>query len=156
MLTLYAGLRGAACIGLAVLVPACLPSNADAAREPTLSIQSLLISAIERGHAHGVLIGPAADAMAAQFASRLPIQVDVTVVAALASPDCKRLRVETRQEQVVEHERPTVPGRSARPLPAKPMLLQYDISFCRDGTLAPRARAAVPAGRGPSKPAALP
>lgn len=138
-------------LGLVMLWFACLPAIAAAAREPVQSIQPLLIGAIQQGQAQGVLIGPAADAIAMHFASRAPILVDVTVIAGLATPGCKRLSVETRQDQVVDRARSATAGKPGQPLQAKPMRLQYDISFCENGTFAPSIRPATPASTG--KPA---
>lgn len=108
-------------------------------REPVQSLKPLLIAAIERGEAHGVLVGPAADAIANQFATREPIDVDVVVVGSLPTPGCKRLQVDTRQAKVRDRERATQPGVSGKPLPPKAMLLRYNISFCADGTFPPPA-----------------
>lgn len=138
-------------LGLVMLWFACLPANAAAVREPVQAIQPLLISAIQQGQAQGVLVGPAADAIASQFVSRAPILVDVTVIAALPTPGCKRLRVDTRQDQVVDRARSTAAGKPGQLLPAKPMRLQYDISFCENGTFAPGTRPAAPAST--AKPA---
>ena len=126
------------------------PVRAAAPREPVVSIQPLLIAALRHGQAHGVLVGSAAEAIASQFASREPIEIDVTVVADLATPSCKRLLIETRQDQVADRKRATVQGVPGRPLEPKPMSLRYQISYCSNGTFPPSAgRAASAAGLTP-------
>ena len=127
------------------------PALATPPRDPVQSIQPLLVKAVQRGEAHGVLVGPAAEAIANQFASRAPIEVDVKVVSDLATAGCKRLHVDTHQNQVADRERATEPGKPGRPLPPKPMRLQYHISYCADGTFPPPqpARSAVDAARTP-------
>jgi hypothetical protein len=144
MLTSPTLLQPIRCLGLcAVGLLACAPAPAEPPREPVQSIQPLLVAAIARGHAQGILVGPAADAIAGQFASRAPIVVEVTAVADLATLGCKRLQVETRQKQVVDRDQSTEPGQAGRPLPARNLRLQYRISFCADGSFPPSASAAA-------------
>ena len=151
MLTRPSCLRLGRWLGFCVGVQVCAPALADPPREQVHSIRPLLIAAIERGHAMGILVGPAADAIASQFDSRAPIVVEVAAVADLATPGCRRLQVETRQEQVVDRERSTEPGRLGRALPPSPLRLQYRINFCADGKFPPAASAAGSAGSAPGK-----
>lgn len=116
---------------------------ATPSREAVTSIRPLLIRAAATGEAHGTLVGPAADAIASQFVSRAPIEVDVVAIADLGKPGCKRLRVDTHQDQVVDRERARAPGQPGSPLPARPMRLQYLISYCVDGSFAPGAKGAA-------------
>ena len=87
------------------------------------SIKPLLVSAIINGRADGVLVGPAAAAIAAQFGSSAPIRVSVRVVKAFADSACRRLEVTTRQDAVIEDNR----------APASKQF-QYEINFCADGS----------------------
>lgn len=159
MLTRASTQRAARQAAFATRVVVCLsaslaiatPALAAPPRDPVQSIQPLLVKAVQRGEAHGVLVGPAAEAIANQFASRAPIEVDVKVVSDLATAGCKRLHVDTHQDQVADRERATEPGKPGRPLPPKPMRLQYHISYCADGTFPPAqpARSAVDPARTP-------
>jgi len=86
-----------------------------------------------------VLVGPAADAIASQFSSRAPIEVDVRAVADLSTPGCRRLQVETRQANVADRVKAASSAAPAAQLPPKNMLLRYQISFCVDGSFPPAA-----------------
>lgn len=90
------------------------------------TLQPLLVIAIDRGAAHGVLVGEAASLIAATFQSTSPIEIDVTRVRSLGA-GCARLNVTTRQDQVVDFNREArdaSPGRKA---------FSYQVNFCRDG-----------------------
>lgn len=151
MLTRPTCLRLGRWLGFCFSVQVCVPALANPPREQVQSIRPLLTAAIERGHAMGILVGPAADAIASQFDSRAPIVVEVAAVADLATPGCRRLQVETRQEQVVDRARSTEPGQLGRALPPRPLRLQYRINFCADGKFPPAARAAGSAVGDPGK-----
>ncbi len=125
--------------GLACLVSIATGMGAAHAapeRQPVESVKPLLQVAYDRGQARGVLVGPAAEAIAKQFTSREPIEIDVDVVGPTASPQCKRLGVTTRQADVRDIERPKVVGGQAKLLPPKPMMFKYQVSFCANGSLA--------------------
>lgn len=107
---------------LVALVCCTASAHAQSGRLQVNSIKPLLITAIDRGVARGVLVGPAADALARQFESREPILVDVRAVRPLTDPECKRLEVKTIQARVRE---------SAGP-PAQKELV-YEINYCRNG-----------------------
>ncbi len=111
-------------------------AHAASERQPVESVKPLLQVAYDHGQSRGVLVGPAADAIAKQFASREPIEIDVDVVGPTANPQCKRLGVTTRQANVRDFERPKVAGEPGKPLPPKPMQLKYQVSFCANGSLA--------------------
>jgi len=85
-------------------------------------IKPLLALAAERGAAHGVLTGPGADYVRRRFDAAAPIEIDVQALHALPQPGCARLEVTTRQRDVLEHGK-----RSDQEL-------QWQISFCRDGS----------------------
>jgi len=84
-------------------------------RIPVSEIKPLLVLAVERGSAHGVLTGPGADYMRRR---------DVQTLHALPRPGCARLEVTTRQRDVLE-----LGKRSDQEL-------RWQISFCRDGSFA--------------------
>jgi hypothetical protein len=135
-MALVAAVTAAAC--------GCSTALAAPARQSVESVQPLLLTAVKQGQAYGVLIGPAADAIANQFVSRAPINIDVTAVGDLPTPGCKRLLVDTHQDQVVDRDRSTQPGVPGQPQKAKPMGLKYQISYCANGTFPPSARRAAP------------
>ena len=109
----------------AVLLGALLtmPGHAQTAqRIPVTEIKPLLALAAERGAAHGVLTGPGADYVRRRFDATAPIEIDVRALQALPQPGCARLEVTTRQRDVLEHG-----NRGDQEL-------QWQISFCRDGS----------------------
>lgn len=85
-------------------------------------IKPLLALAAERGAAHGVLTDPGADYVRRRFDATAPIEIDVQRLHALPQPGCARLEVTTRQRDVLEH------GKRGD------QELQWQISFCRDGS----------------------
>ncbi len=94
-----------------------------AERTPVTSIKPLLVAAIDRGEAHGELVGKAADFMRERFKSTAPIGIDVRAIAALTDAGCKRLEITTRQDGVTE---------TGNAPPARKELV-YELSYCRDG-----------------------
>lgn len=130
----------------AVTAAACGCATAFAAppRQSVESVQPLLLTAVKQGQAFGVLVGPAAEAITNQFVSRAPINIDVTAVGDLPTPGCKRLLVDTHQDQVVDRDRSTQPGVPGQQQQAKPMGLKYQISYCANGTFPPSARRTAP------------
>ena len=91
------------------------------ARIEVSEIKPLLIRAIERGSAHGVLVGEAATYLRQKFGSSAPIEIDVRSLHTLPQPGCSRLEVTTRQRDVLEK---TKRGDKE---------LVYQVSYCRDG-----------------------
>lgn len=108
-------------LGLIFLLLAPIAGFAQGRLQVT-SIKPLLIAAIDRGIAYGVMMGPAAELIAKQFGSREPIEVTVRAVRPLLAPDCKRLEVKTTQAGVREK------GQT----PASKELV-YQLNYCRDG-----------------------
>ena len=109
----------------AVLLGALLamPGHAQTTqRIPVTEIKPLLTLAAARGEAHGVLTGPGADYVRRRFEATAPIEIDVRALHALPQPGCARLEVTTRQRDVLEH------GKRGD------QELQWQISFCRDGS----------------------
>lgn len=107
------------------LLAAWLATPLHAQTTPRISvteIKPLLALAAERGAAHGVLTGPGADYVRRRFDATAPIEIDVQRLHALPQPGCARLEVTTRQRDVLEHGK-----RSDQEL-------QWQISFCRDGS----------------------
>jgi hypothetical protein len=107
------------------VVAACLATALHAQTTPRIAvteIKPLLALAAERGAAHGVLTGPGADYVRRRFDATAPIEIDVQRLHALPQPGCARLEVTTRQRDVLEHGK-----RSDQDL-------QWQISFCRDGS----------------------
>lgn len=85
------------------------------------AVKPLLLLAVERGEAHGLLQGRGADTMHRRFAATTPIEIDVRRLHHLAQPGCDRLEVTTQQQAVLEsgtrHD----------------TVLTYQVSYCRDG-----------------------
>jgi hypothetical protein len=93
------------------------------ARMQVPDIKPLLLRAIERGSAQGVLVGVAAAYTQRKFGSTSPIEIDVRRLQALPKPGCARLEVTTRQKDVVER------GQKGDGE------LVYQVSYCRDGSV---------------------
>ena len=103
-------------------------SNVDAVdRQAVTIVRPLLVTAIDQGEAHGVLVGQAAQYIAQTFKSTAPIEIDVKTVQALGEPGCKRLAVTTSQDGVLDfnrEKRDTKPARNS---------FTYQLNYCRDG-----------------------
>lgn len=100
-------------------------SAQERARTPVTEARPLLVAALQAadGQAHGVLIGPMADAISQRFQSGAPIQIDVITLRRLPQPDCARLQVTFRQDAV------RLPG-STHP---DRQTLDLGIDYCLDG-----------------------
>ena len=114
---------------LAAIALLALTASSVAAvdRQAVTTVKPLLVTAIDQGEAHGVLIGQAAQYIAQTFKSTAPIEIDVKTVQALGEPGCKRLAVTTSQDGVVDfnrEKRGTKPARNS---------FTYQFNYCRDG-----------------------
>ena len=108
-------------IGLG-LQPAHSTQRADSVeRTAVTEVKPLLIEAVERGEAVGVLGGPGADYVRRRFDTDTPIEIDVRRLHTLPQPGCGRLEVTTRQRAVLES--------ASR----HDQTLTYQVSFCSDG-----------------------
>jgi len=112
----------------AIALLALTASNVDAVdRQAVTTVKPLLVTAIDQGEAHGVLVGQAAQYIAQTFKSTAPIEIDVKTVQALGEPGCKRLAVTTSQEGVVDFNREKRDAKPAR------LAFTYQFNYCRDG-----------------------
>jgi hypothetical protein len=92
-------------------------------------IKPLLLTALDRGEAHGVLAGEAAQWVAQYFRTNAPIEIDVKTVKALSRPGCVRLAITTAQDGVWDYNRERradAPERKA---------FTWMVNYCRDGSL---------------------
>ena len=120
----------------AITLLALTASNVGAAdRQAVTTVKPLLVTAIDQGEAHGVLVGQAAQYIAQTFKSTAPIEIDVKTVEVLGEPGCKRLAVTTAQDGVVDFNRERRDTRPAR------MAFTYHLNYCRDGQM-PQAKEA--------------
>ena len=111
-------------------------SNVDAIdRQAVTTVKPLLVTALDQGEAHGVLVGQAAQYIAQTFKSAAPIEIDVKTVQPLGEPGCKRLAVTTSQDGVVDFNRERRDTKPAR------MAFTYQLNYCRDGRM-PQAKEA--------------
>ena len=105
-----------------------LTASANAFERPAVAtVKPLLLTAIDRDEAHGVLVGPATQYVAQTFKSSAPIEIDVKMVRALRESGCARLAVTTSQDAVVDfnrEKRETKPTRNS---------FTYEFNYCRDG-----------------------
>src|SRR5437867_9649587 len=75
-------------------------------RQSVTDIKPLLHAALDRGEAHGVLAGEAAQWTAQYFKTAAPIEIDVKTVKPLSShPGCMRLAITTAQDGVWDYNR---------------------------------------------------
>jgi hypothetical protein len=120
----------------AITLLALSASNVGAAdRQAVTTVKPLLVTALDQGEAHGVLVGQAAQYIAQTFKSTAPIEIDVKTVQALREPGCKRLVVTTSQDNVVDFNRERRDTKPAR------MAFTYQLNYCRDGRM-PQAKEA--------------
>jgi hypothetical protein len=120
----------------AITLLAFTASNVDAVdRQAVTTVKPLLVTALDQGEAHGVLVGQAAQYIAQTFKSVAPIEIDVKTVQALEEPGCKRLAVTTSQDGVVDFNRERRDTKPAR------MAFTYQLNYCRDGRM-PQAKEA--------------
>ena len=113
-------------------------------REAVSSIRPLLLAAIDKGEAHGVLTGSAAQFMTRMFKTEQPMEVDVAALHDLAQAGCKRLQVTTTQKGVIPDARArslmSAQERQASQGGTAPQDIRfaYQISFCSNGTFPTR------------------
>ena len=120
----------------AITLLALTASNVDAIeRQAVTTVKPLLVTALDQGEAHGVLVGQAAQYIAQTFKSAAPIEIDVKTVQVLGEPGCKRLAVTTAQDGVVDFNRERRDTKPAR------MAFTYQLNYCRDGRM-PQAKEA--------------
>ena len=120
----------------AITLLAFTASNVDAVdRQAVTTVKPLLVTALDQGEAHGVLVGQAAQYIAQTFKSAAPIEIDVKTVQPLGEPGCKRLAVTTSQDGVVDFNRERRDTKPAR------MAFTYQLNYCRDGRM-PQAKEA--------------
>src|SRR6266542_4935011 len=87
------------------LLALTVSSVAAVDRQAVTTVKPLLVTAIDQGEAHGVLVGQATQYIAQTFKSTAPIEIDVKTVQALGEPGCKRLAVTTSQDGVLDFNR---------------------------------------------------
>jgi|SRR5689334_22983502 len=116
---------------LAAIALLALTASSVAAvdRQAVTTVKPLLVTAIDQGEAHGVLVGQAAQYVAQTFKSTAPIEIDVKTVQALGEPGCRRLAVTTSQEGVVDFNREKRDTKPAR------LAFTYQFNYCRDGRM---------------------
>ena len=108
-------------LATAVLVTAMTVGAQPTDRIAIPEVKPLLKLAIERGSAHGVIVGESATYVREKFDTRAPIEIDVRALHALPQPGCSRLEVSTRQKGVLEN------GKRAD------KELTYQVNYCLNG-----------------------
>jgi hypothetical protein len=116
---------------LAIALLAAIHGVAGMASErlKVTDIKPLLLVALDRDEAHGVLVGEAALWTAQYFKTTAPIEIDVKTVKPLSRPGCMRLAITTAQDSVWDFnrkERAAAPERKA---------FTWMVNYCRDGNL---------------------
>ena len=107
----------------------CGTTRSAIERQKVTDIRPLLLAALDRGEAHGVLVGEAAQWTAQYFKTAAPIEIDVKTVKPLSRPGCMRLAITTAQDGVWDFnrkERAAAPERKA---------FTWMVNYCRDGSL---------------------
>ena len=108
---------------------ACIPPALAMERARVTDIKPLLATALDRGEAHGVLVGEASQWIAQYFKTSAPIEIDVKTVKPLSRPGCMRLAITTAQDGVWDYNRERradAPERKA---------FTWMVNYCRDGSL---------------------
>ena len=114
------------CPVLVTAVVLCAVGLAQAQqRMPVRDPKLLLIAAIDApsGHAHGVLVGEAAEAITQRFKGTSPIYIDVSTERRYAQPGCSRLKVSFWQDGV------QLPGATS----PRRQVIDFGIDYCGDG-----------------------
>lgn len=93
-------------IAAATLLAAIFSMSMSASADPA---KAILIDAINRGSASGILTGPQADAWKRKTGSSEPILVEAKVVNRFAQPDCARLAVKMTQSKIPKKDGSTGP-----------------------------------------------
>ncbi len=115
-------LRSSALIPLVGILACSLVSVSQAVeRRGVTELRPLMLEALATGKAHGLLVGPGAEAMARRFDADTPIELDVRRIKRLPKAGCGRLQVVTRQRGVLEDGK------------RRDQELVYEISYCADG-----------------------
>ena len=111
-------------ITLALYASAACADNTT--RTPVEDTRSLMIAAIDSptGEAHGMLVGPMAEAISRRFQSQSPITIDVSTEKRFAQAGCSRLKVLVAQDEVVLPKSKSPERRT----------IEFGINYCRDGT----------------------
>jgi len=116
-----------------VAIPlACLawiPPALAIERANVTDIKPLLAMALDRGEAHGVLVGEAAQWIAQYFRTTAPIEVDVKTVKQLSRPGCMRLAITTAQDGVWDY------NRERRADASECKAFTWIVNYCREGSL---------------------
>jgi len=98
-------------------------------RASVTDLKPLLATTLDRGEAHGVLVGEAAQWIAQYFKTAAPIEIDVKTVKGLSRAGCMRLAITTAQDAVWDYNRERradAPERKA---------FTWMVNYCRDGRL---------------------
>ena len=111
----------------ALIVILALLAQDAMARHTVSSLKPLLVEALRKGSAEGLLANPDAKAFSQTFGSTAPILIDVVRIGSHQEAGCGRLRVTTSQAGVVERDQ------KGHALPAKDQRMVYQVNFCGSG-----------------------
>ena len=111
----------------ALIVILALLAQDAMARQTVSSLKPLLVEALRKGSAEGLLANPDAKAFSQTFGSTAPILIDVVRIGSHQEAGCGRLRVTTSQAGVVERDQ------KGHALPAKDQRMVYQVNFCGSG-----------------------
>ncbi len=103
------------------------PMSPAQARENVTSVKPLLIEALQKGRAEGVLVSSDAVAFSKRFGTTAPILVDVERISTHKEPGCGRLRVVTRQAGVIELDA------QGQARPAADQSFAWQVNYCVSG-----------------------
>jgi len=111
----------------ALIVILALLAQDAMARQTVSSLKPLLVEALRKGSAEGLLANPDAKAFSQTFGSTAPILIDVVRIGSHQEAGCGRLRVTTSQAGVVERDK------KGQVLPAKDQRMVYRVNYCDSG-----------------------
>lgn len=109
-----------------ILILALLAQDAMA-RQTVASLKPLLVEALRKGSAEGILASPDAKAFSKTFGSTAPILIGVVRVGSHQEAGCGRLRVTTSQASVVERDK------NGQVRPTMDQRMVYQVNYCERG-----------------------
>lgn len=106
------------CLSLMVSLAFARESQAQAVYQRQ---HDVLVEAIKKGHAEGVLKGPAADLFSKQFKSNGVLLVSADVIQEYPNPECKRLKMVYVKKEAMSDKGP------------QDFTMETKLNYCLDG-----------------------
>lgn len=121
----------------AMLMVIFIPSLALAQYRPKVdNLKPLLVEAIKKGKAYGILEGPQAEALKREVKSRDPVFIDVKARSDLPQKGCKELEITSRVGAEIPEDKKFFPKSEQQAKDNKEKLLQkmvFTMQYCAHG-----------------------